>query len=197
MKQIRQQTNGWLTLGLEILYGATYLLSFLTAAPITLIDYLATAGVTLGVWLFLRCLPRRAFTTTLCFCFLAQYGGMMLNGYHRFIWYDLAVHFFSGFVLAMLGSYLCRALLKKEGIRSAPLLIGVFSILTALAGAGLWEIYEYGIDSLFGMVSQQGVGQQPLDDTMQDMIAGGISGILYGVISAVVLRLRKNHRPTF
>ena len=55
--------------------------------------------------------------------------------------------------------------------RYAPVL---FSIIFSIAGAAVWEIWEFSTDQLFGFLSQN----NSLHDTMWDIICGTIGGII-------------------
>ena len=50
----------------------------------------------------------------------------------------------------------------------------IFVVIFATAVAGVWEIWEFTTDSLFGLVAQN----DNLHDTMWDIICGTIVGII-------------------
>ena len=53
----------------------------------------------------------------------------------------------------------------------------IFSILFSIAAAGVWEIWEFSTDMLFGFHSQN----NSLIDTMMDIICGSIMGIITNI----------------
>ncbi len=185
MKNKNRTRNLVLAGGLILLYVATYLISLLTAQPIALLNLIATVGVALGAAVLLNRMPTAYFAAILMFAFAAQYLGMMFDLYHTLWWYDVAVHFLSGFLLGAIGYYFCGLLCRKADVQP-PLALAVLSaVFFAIGCAGLWEVYEYCADRFFGLSSQHGMGQTPLDDTMQDIIAGSLSAVLYGCGVAV------------
>jgi len=175
--------------GLVLLYTVTYLLSLLTAHPIERLDYIATAGVVVGVAVLLNRIPVFHYIAILVFGIAAQYFGMMFSFYHTVWWYDLAVHFSSGILLGSIGRLFFSFLFRREESKPPLLAVIAFSVFFGIACAGLWEIYEYVADTFFGLTSQQGMGQTALHDTMQDIIAGSVGTLLYSGVLAAGKRL--------
>lgn len=180
MKQ-KKWINRLLSVGLILVYVVTFLVAIKRETPIMWMDLIATVGVAIGVAVLFSGLPILLYGAILLFTVLAQYFGMMLGFYDTLWWYDLAVHFLSGFLLASLGQYFFVFLTRKTQLALPITLTVWFSVFFAIASAGLWEIYEYCADTFFGLASQQGMGQTEIQDTMQDIIAGSISGGLYGI----------------
>ena len=52
-----------------------------------------------------------------------------------------------------------------------------FSIAFSIAAAGVWEIWEFSTDQLFGFTSQN----NSLIDTMGDIICGTVMGIIANI----------------
>lgn len=64
---------------------------------------------------------------------------------------------------------------KRKGLCSLPSNIIIwFAFLFTVAMAGMWEIYEFTVDHLFGLHSQNG----SLTDTMMDMICGTLGAVV-------------------
>lgn len=85
---------------------------------------------------------------------------------------DKIEHLLSGVILFFVGQFILIRMAKRKGLGDLPsnIIIG-FAFLFAVAMAGMWEIYEFMVDHLFGLNSQNG----SLSDTMMDMICGTLS----------------------
>lgn len=167
-------------------YIATYLLAPVWNISIEWLDFFAAAGCLIGICLLLCRIPSVYYFALVLFACAAEYFGMMFSFYDRFTYFDLVLHFISGFLLTMYGDYFCRFLVKKCSCSDIPAIIAVlFSVFFAVTGAVVWEIYEFLVDTFFGMTSQ-GVG---VADTMEDLIAGSSGAVICGAL----LFIRKRH----
>lgn len=145
---------------------------------------LETAGlVTIGLVLsFLPQLIERRFDVDLpifyelvivAFIFFSLFIGEFLDAYDNYWWWDKALHASSGIILGYVG-FMALFVLKLTGrINVNPGVIAFLTFSVAMAAAGVWEIIEFGADSLFGLTMQHG-----LQDTMIDMILGGLGGAI-------------------
>ncbi|MGZ9584371.1 hypothetical protein [Paenibacillus marinisediminis] len=103
-----------------------------------------------------------------------------LFGMYAFIPHlDKIEHLLSGVILFFTGQFILNKMAKRKGLSSLPsnIVIG-FSFFFSVAMAGVWEIYEFTVDHLFGLNSQNG----SLTDTMLDIICGttgAIGAVLY------------------
>lgn len=105
------------------------------------------------------------------FFLLSLLIGKALRGYDTLPAWDFLLHFLSGGILVAVGAGVYR---KCGGDAQNQWLLRLFPLVFAIAGAGLWEVYEFALDQLLGMASQNG----SLDDTMWDIIAGTASAVL-------------------
>ena len=126
---------------------------------------------------------------TLLFIFASQYLGSYLGFYGRFHWWDLALHFASGGLLAYWGVMVAMSLsrdgmLSKEENRKLLLFV---ALISACASAGLWEIIEFMGDTFLGTNAQLG----SLTDTMTDIICGTIGGGLFTSYMGLMIKARK------
>lgn len=112
-------------------------------------------------------------------------GFIFLSMYLANVWdfygipnYDKYLHLGSGILIALIGYvlfiHLCGG---KEQPGMNPLAPVIFSIIFAIAGAGLWEIWEFATDTAFGLTAQNG----SLVDTMIDIICGTLMGIVANI----------------
>ncbi len=95
---------------------------------------------------------------------------------------DKIEHLLSGVILTFVGLVIHRALDgRAEASNPSKSIIILFSVIFAIAMAGLWEIYEFSTDQIFGFNSQNG----SLVDTMGDIICGTIGGGMAGIYLAL------------
>lgn len=88
---------------------------------------------------------------------------------------DKIEHLLSGVILYFVGQFTLIKMAKRKGLDSLPSnIINWFSFFFAVAMAGMWEIYEFAVDHLFGLHSQNG----DLTDTMIDIICGTLSAVV-------------------
>lgn len=186
------QKNALFSLFWLIVYTVTYLFSLGWDSTIPIYYYAMSAGTALLFICFLRHLKPIYYFLFMLFTVMAQYFGSMLGGYHAIWFYDLILHFSSGFLLVLVGNLLYRRLLSRSSkSASLPKLLPVlFSFFLSVAFAGLWEIYEFCGDFFFNLQAQGG----SLLDTMTDIIAGSI-GAVVGAFS-LWLRLKKQEHTS-
>lgn len=179
MKDNRIIKNIALSAFLLIIYIVTYFLAPEYGISIEPIDFFTAAGCIIGICLLFFRLPSAYYYVLALFACAAQYFGMMFHFYERFSFFDLLLHFSSGFLLTMYGNYFCRFLVKKYSHPGIPAVITVlFSVFFAVTGAVIWEIYEFLADRFLGMTSQ-GIG---VADTMEDLIASSLSAVICGIL---------------
>ena len=114
---------------------------------------------------------------TLGFIFLSMYLASVWN-FYGIPHYDKYLHLGSGILIALIGYVLFLHLCGgREQPEVSPLAPVIFSIIFSIAAAGVWEIWEFTTDSLFGLNAQNG----SLFDTMTDIICGTIMGIITNI----------------
>ncbi len=127
-------------------------------------------------------IPSALYFSIIFFIFLSMFLGKMNGFYVKFPWWDMMLHTLSGIILSIIGFSMYLLLNKldlNENIN--PLLIACYAFFFAVAMAGMWEIFEFSSDKIFGTNAQLG----SLDDTMWDIIAGttgGFAGSLLGYL---------------
>lgn len=113
--------------------------------------------------------------------------GEIHNYYTLFWWWDALLHTFSGIVLGLIGFILLRILYQEEKIKARPFIIVLFSFCFALALGSLWEIFEFAMDSLFGLNMQK----SGLLDTMGDLIADSIGAFIVCLFGYIYLKRKE------
>ena len=121
---------------------------------------------------------RISFYLIYSFIFGAMYLGNVFDFYLIIPMYDKILHLLSGIIVGMIGFILFLHITDGKGMstckRYAPVL---FSIIFSIAGAAVWEIWEFSTDQLFGFASQN----NSLHDTMWDIICGSLMGVIANI----------------
>lgn len=107
------------------------------------------------------------------FAYASLFLGEVHGYYIKYWWWDVVLHIGSGFLLGILGFLLVYVLNEVESVdlHMRPRFVALFAFMFALGMGALWEIFEFGMDQLFGLNMQK----SGLIDTMWDLIvdAGG------------------------
>lgn len=170
------------------------------------IGTIAVLWAVIGLMHWLKIRPVYSYyTVTAAFLFAAYTLGTACEWYKIVPGYDKLLHTISGTYTMMLALPLFYALKAGHRVeRSDCLLACVFSLTTALAVAGVWELAEY----MMGLVTPldpQNVQATGVSDTMQDMLVctlgalmalpplvnfyrTGEGGLLYSGVSAFIER---------
>lgn len=146
--------------------GGKFLRILLIAAVILLVYYIYKKTF-LKQYSFL-------YKITLFFVFISMYLANVFN-FYAYKNYDKCLHFLSGIILAIIGLVIYNYLSNNSldnGMKKVTVII--FPMIFAIACAGLWEIWEFTTDQLFGLTAQW----NDLHDTMWDIICGTIGGIV-------------------
>ncbi len=114
------------------------------------------------------------------FIFASLFLGEMRSYYERFWWWDLALHASAGMIMGIIGFALVFILNRHERIAVSldPFFVALFSFCFAEAIGVVWEIFEFGMDSLFGMNMQK----SGLRDTMGDLIVNTVGAALVSTV---------------
>jgi len=150
------------------------------------------------VTLFLTFLPtiiRREFhvyypgefeIVVLLFIFASMYLGEIHSFYARIWWWDIMLHALSGVIIAAIGFSLVDILNGEEKlpVELSPAFVAIFSFSFALSMGVIWEIYEFSMDSLFGLNMQK----SGLSDTMGDLIVDALGALVVSIVGYFYLR---------
>lgn len=119
------------------------------------------------------------------FVFAALFLGEIHAYYTRFWWWDILLHTTSGFLLGILGFLLVYVLnaTRQVEFHMQPGFIALFAFMFAVGIGALWEIFEYAMDSIFGLNMQKG-----LDDTMWDLIVDALGALIISVFGYIYLK---------
>ena len=115
---------------------------------------------------------KSTYNIALFFVFIAMYLGNVMN-FYDIPHYDKYLHLTSGVLLGFIGFILYGYLFGNENNKAIrPMAIVIFPLIFAIACAGVWEIWEFSTDQIFGLMAQN----NSLHDTMWDIICGTIGG---------------------
>lgn len=133
------------------------------------------AGLTLIVAFFPQILqkkwnvsyPGAIDVSILLFVVCALIFGEAFNFYYKFAWWDVALHTFSGVIIALVAFIIIKQLNDIDmRVSLSPIFVALFALSFAMLFGSVWEIFEYMSDQLFNTNMQK----NGLDDTMQDLI---------------------------
>lgn len=132
------------------------------------------------------------------FIFASLFMGEVWQFYARVWWWDIALHGTSGLLLGIFGFLLVYALNEDRHIdlHMKPHFVAFFAFLFAVAVGAVWEIFEYAMDTLFGMTMQKPMWNDlsGLTDTMWDLIVDAVGAL---IISLLGWRHLKSPRESF
>ena len=106
------------------------------------------------------------------FYMLASLSGRIYKLYYLVAHWDKLLHLCGGVLFALLGSYIPVLLNKKH--RDDRLLRILFAVLFSISISALWEFYEFGMDSWFGMDMQR----DTVIDALHSYNLGEATGII-------------------
>lgn len=131
-------------------------------------------------------IPPELQLAAIAFVFASLFLGEIRDYYTRFWWWDMALHTTSGFLLGILGFLLVHVMNETEKIHvhMKPGFVAFFAFMFALGVGALWEIFEFTMDSLFGMNMQKPMLGDPsgLTDTMWDLIVDATGALVIAVM---------------
>ena len=120
------------------------------------------------------------------FVYASLFLGEVHGYYVKFWWWDVVLHTGSGLILGILGFLLVYVLNEKDSVEldMKPGFVALFAFMFAVSLGTVWEIFEFGMDQVFGLNMQK----SGLIDTMWDLIvdaagAGTISILGYGYLT--------------
>jgi len=118
------------------------------------------------------------------FIYASIYLGEFQRFYEMFWWWDVFLHTFSGIIIGIIGFLWVHILNKEKKFSLSPLFVCVFAFSFAMMLAGIWEIYEFAMDQLFGFNMQK----SGLVDTMWDLIVTAAGAFVISLIGYFYLK---------
>ena len=135
-------------------------------------------------------LPSAFYIVTLLFIFAAIYLGEFHDYYEKIWWWDIMLHGMSSLTIGFIGFIFVFLSNRHSKMTLTPFFIAFFAFCFALACGALWEIYEFGMDQLFGMNMQkwQGAFNAGLIDTMEDIIVDTCGALISAIVGYIYLK---------
>ena len=119
----------------------------------------------------------------IAFVFASLFLGEIRGYYTRYWWWDAFLHTWSGFLLGIVGFLLVHVLNEKDDIElhMKPGFVAFFAFMFAVGMGAIWEIFEFGMDQLFGLNMQKSGLIDTMADLIVDTIGAGVIALLgYG-----------------
>jgi len=166
-----------------------------------------TAAITIGIIVltliplflekFLRVyIPPEFVLLAIAFVFASLFLGEIRGYYTRFWWWDILLHSSSGFLLGIIGFLLVYVLNETEdiGVHMKPGFVAIFAFMFAVGIGAIWEIFEFSMDSLFGMDMQKEMRGDPsgLTDTMWDLIVDALGALVISILGYGYIKTARN-----
>lgn len=123
-------------------------------------------------------LPPELEMTIVLFIYATIFLGEVRDFYFVYWWWDALLHFVSAVALGFIGLGVLYTMDKKGKIDSKVGVLVFFAFCFVMAIGAIWEIFEFGMDQIFGLNMQK----SGLIDTMWDFITDAIGGLLASIV---------------
>jgi hypothetical protein len=100
--------------------------------------------------------------------------GEVFDFYERYWWWDMAMHGVSAIGFGLIGFVLVFMMFQGDRFAAPAFAVAVFAFCFAIAIGTFWEIFEFGMDQLFGFNMQK----SGLFDTMGDLIVNTVGALI-------------------
>ncbi len=100
--------------------------------------------------------------------------GEILDFYERYWWWDLAMHGSSAIGFGLIGFVLVFMMFQGDRFAAPHIGLAFFAFCFAITIGTIWEIFEFGMDQIFGFNMQK----SGLMDTMGDLIVNMVGAAL-------------------
>ncbi len=168
------------SVGAALIFGR-FALAFVSFATLAL----SVAQVMLASRLSVR-LPMPFLLSTTAFVFASLVLGEALDFYNRLWWWDLALHGSAAVGFGLFGFLFVFMLFEGDRFAAPPAAIAFITFCVAMMIGALWEVFEFGMDQLFGLNMQK----SGLMDTMGDLILNALGGFLASLAGYFYLRYK-------
>ncbi len=107
------------------------------------------------------------------YVYAAWYLGEVAGFYDNLWWWDDMLHFISALVFGLIGFTILYVLHHQAKLDTSPFVIAMFAFSFAISIGVLWEVFEFGMDQLFGLNMQPSA-----TDTMGDLILDSLGALV-------------------
>jgi hypothetical protein len=129
-------------------------------------------------------LPEEFEMWILIFIYLTLYLGDIQKFYALFWWWDVLLHGFSAVSIGIVGFIIMLYLQQGNKVHAKPFLICLFAFSFTVAAGAIWEIFEFSLDQIFGLTTQD----NSLIDTMWDLIIDSIGAFVGSLLGYIYLK---------
>lgn len=129
-------------------------------------------------------LPIEFHLVIVLFMYLSMFLGETFDAYEKFFWWDAMLHIVSGIVLSFAGFMILYILYTQKKLIATPFIFAFFTFTVGVAFGGVWEIFEFAVDSFFGTNMQK----NGLSDTMWDLIVDAIGALAMSIAAYNIIR---------
>ena len=124
-------------------------------------------------WADLR-LPKSFIGAVVTFIVGTIFLGEVGTFYERFWWWDIFMHTGSAIGFGMIGTVIMLIFVRGDRLSAPPLLLAFMAFAFAVCIGTVWEIFEFGMDQIFGFNMQK----SGHIDTMSDLIVDSIGAVI-------------------
>jgi len=110
--------------------------------------------------------------------------GEVFDFYTRFWWWDIAMHGGSAVGFGLIGFVLVFMMFQGDRFAAPPIAVAFFAFCFAIAVGVVWEVFEFGMDQIFGLNMQK----SGLLDTMGDLIVDMIGALIGATLGWLYLK---------
>lgn len=128
-------------------------------------------------------LPVPFLLATTLFFFASIFLGEAFDFYERLWWWDLALHGFSAIGFGLIGFLFVFMLFEGDRFAAPPSAIAFVAFCVAMTIGTVWEIFEFGMDQIFGLNMQK----SGLMDTMGDLMINTVGSLIASVTGYLYL----------
>lgn len=128
-------------------------------------------------------LPVPFLLATTLFFFASIFLGEAFDFYERLWWWDLALHGFSAIGFGLIGFLFVFMLFEGDRFAAPPSAIAFVAFCVAMTIGAVWEIFEFGMDQIFGLNMQK----SGLMDTMGDLMINTVGSLIASVTGYLYL----------
>lgn len=143
-------------------------------------------------------IPSEIEVVAVLFIFATLFLGEVRDYYERYWWWDMTLHTSSGLLLGMLGFMIVYVLNedRQVDLHMRPAFVALFAFFFAVAIGAVWEIFEFGMDKVFGTNMQPATQGDPsgLTDTIHDLIVDTVGAAVVSLFGwRYIGRARTSH----
>jgi hypothetical protein len=129
----------WIVLLIDQLWLSAFLVTLMIATLLSPVIFRKKLDVEI---------PAECHITAVVFIFASLYLGEIQDFYHRFWWWDIALHTSAGLLIGIVGNLLVYLLheSKRVELHMTPVFISLFAFSFAVTIGTLWDIFEFSMD---------------------------------------------------